>query len=40
MALLDLVEFVDPTGDVLVARVPPNGDGELRLGSQCIVREG
>ncbi|MFO7166869.1 MAG: SPFH domain-containing protein [Chloroflexota bacterium] len=40
MALLDLVEFTDPTGHTLVARVPPNGDGELRLGSQCIVREG
>lgn len=40
MALLDLVEFTDPTGSTLVARVPPNGDGELRLGSQCIVREG
>lgn len=40
MALLDLVEFLDPTGNVVVARVPQNGSGELRLGSQCIVREG
>jgi membrane protease subunit (stomatin/prohibitin family) len=40
MPLLDLVEFLDPTGDVLAARVPPNGRGELRLGSQCIVHEG
>jgi membrane protease subunit (stomatin/prohibitin family) len=40
MALLDLVEFVDPTGNTLVARVPPDGTGELRFGSQCIVREG
>jgi len=40
MALLDLVEYLDPTGNVLVARVPPEGSGELRLGSQCIVREG
>jgi membrane protease subunit (stomatin/prohibitin family) len=39
MALLDIVEFVDPTGNTLVARVPPDGTGELRLGSQCIVRE-
>lgn len=39
MALLDLVEFVDPVGNVLAARVPPDGSGELRLGSQCIVRE-
>lgn len=40
MALLDLVEYVDPTGNVLAARIPPDGTGELRLGSQCIVREG
>ncbi|GAB4193770.1 MAG: SPFH domain-containing protein [Roseiflexaceae bacterium] len=40
MALLDLVEFLDPTGNVLAARVPPDGSGELRLGSQCVVREG
>jgi membrane protease subunit (stomatin/prohibitin family) len=39
MALLDLVEWSDPAGNTLVARVPPNGDGELRFGSQCIVRE-
>src|SRR5919201_269645 len=40
MALLDLVEYLDSTGNVLAARVPPDGSGELRLGSQCIVREG
>ena len=39
MALLDIVEYLDPTGNVLAARVPPDGSGELRLGSQCIVRE-
>ncbi|NOK62547.1 MAG: putative transmembrane protein [Chloroflexi bacterium AL-W] len=40
MALLDLVEYLDPTGNVLVARVPSEGSGELRFGSQCVVREG
>src|SRR5215471_19851816 len=40
MALLDLVEYLDPTGAVPAARVPPEGSGELRLGSQCIFREG
>lgn len=40
MPLLDLVEFLDASGDVLAARVPGDGYGELRLGSQCIVREG
>ena len=27
MALLDLVEYLDPTGNVLAARVPPEGSG-------------
>ncbi len=40
MPLLDLVEYLDPTGNVLAARVPREGSGELRLGSQCVVREG
>ncbi len=40
MALLDIAEFVDPIGTTLVARVPQDGMGELRFGSQCIVREG
>jgi membrane protease subunit (stomatin/prohibitin family) len=40
MPLLDLVEYTDPTGRTLAARVPPDGNGEIRLGSQCIVREG
>jgi membrane protease subunit (stomatin/prohibitin family) len=40
MAILDVVEFLDPVGDVLAARVPEHGSGEFRLGSQCIVRDG
>ncbi|MGI8588672.1 MAG: SPFH domain-containing protein [Chloroflexia bacterium] len=39
MAILDVVEFLDPTGRELVHRVPPVGSGEFRLGSQAIVRE-
>ncbi|NCC34944.1 MAG: SPFH domain-containing protein [Chloroflexia bacterium] len=39
MALLDLVEFNDAKGNVLAARVPADGTGELRMGSQCIVHE-
>jgi membrane protease subunit (stomatin/prohibitin family) len=39
MALLQIVEYTDSTGKVLAARIPPDGTGELRLGSQCIVRE-
>lgn len=40
MALLDLIEFVDPIGNELVKRIPGTGSGEFRFGSQCIVREG
>ncbi len=40
MAVLDVVEYLDPIGDVLAARVPEHGSGEFRLGSQCIVRDG
>lgn len=39
MPLLDFVEYLDPIGNVLAARVPAEGSGELRLGSQCVVRE-
>ncbi len=39
MAILDVIEFLDPTGTQLVHRVPESGSGEFRLGSQLIVRE-
>jgi membrane protease subunit (stomatin/prohibitin family) len=39
MALLDLIEFMDPTGRQIVHRVPEGGSGEFRLGSQLVVRE-
>jgi membrane protease subunit (stomatin/prohibitin family) len=39
VAILDLIEFVDPTGQEIVRRVPEVGSGEFRLGSQLIVRE-
>jgi membrane protease subunit (stomatin/prohibitin family) len=39
MAILDVVEFLDPTGRQIVHRVPEGGSGEFRLGSQLIVRE-
>lgn len=40
MAILDLIEYVDPVGHELVQRIPGQGSGEFRFGSQCIVREG
>jgi membrane protease subunit (stomatin/prohibitin family) len=39
MAILDLIEFFDPTGRQIVHRVPEGGSGEFRLGSQLVVRE-
>ncbi|HUS17411.1 MAG TPA: SPFH domain-containing protein [Chloroflexia bacterium] len=39
MAILDIVEFLDPSGTELVHRVPPYGSGDFNLGSQLIVRE-
>lgn len=39
MAILDLIEFLDPTGRQIVHRVPEGGSGEFRLGSQLVVRE-
>jgi membrane protease subunit (stomatin/prohibitin family) len=39
MALLDVIEFLDPTGRQIIHRVPEGGSGEFRLGSQLVVRE-
>jgi membrane protease subunit (stomatin/prohibitin family) len=39
MPILDVIEFLDPTGRQIVHRVPETGSGEFRLGSQLIVRE-
>jgi membrane protease subunit (stomatin/prohibitin family) len=39
MAILDVIEFLDPTGRQIVHRVPEGGSGEFRLGSQLVVRE-
>jgi len=37
--VLDLVEYVDPSGREIVHRIPERGSGDFRLGSQLIVRE-
>ena len=37
--ILEVIEYLDPTGDVIVRREPEGGSGEIVLGSQCIVRE-
>lgn len=37
---MSIVQFQDPTGEVMVARVPPEGTAELTLGSELLVQEG
>ncbi len=39
MAILDLVEWADPAPTEIVHRIPEQGSGEFRLGSQLVVRE-
>ncbi len=39
MALMDLIEYVDEEGAEMVHRIPEQGSGEFKLGSQLIVRE-
>jgi membrane protease subunit (stomatin/prohibitin family) len=39
MRLIDVVEFLDNTGNEIVHREPPGGPGDFRLGSQVIVRQ-
>lgn len=39
MAIMDLVEFHDPAGDIIVVRVPIDPDTQIRMGSQLVVRQ-
>jgi membrane protease subunit (stomatin/prohibitin family) len=39
MAIIDLIEFFDPTGEIIVTKEPQDSSAELRLGSQLIVQE-
>lgn len=39
MALMNLIEFVDEQGAEMAHRIPEQGSGEFKLGSQLIVRE-
>lgn len=39
MALMNLIEFVDEAGAEMVHRIPEEGSGEFKVGSQLVVRE-
>jgi membrane protease subunit (stomatin/prohibitin family) len=39
MAILDLIEYPNEQSNELVHRIPEDGSGEFRLGSQLVVRE-
>ncbi|HEY2738537.1 MAG TPA: SPFH domain-containing protein, partial [Thermoanaerobaculia bacterium] len=36
---MQVIEYQDPTGHTMVARVPANGTAAIQLGSQLIVEE-
>jgi membrane protease subunit (stomatin/prohibitin family) len=39
MALAEIIEYVDQYGNEMVHRIPEQGSGEFKIGSQLIVRE-
>ncbi|UCE87425.1 MAG: SPFH domain-containing protein [Deltaproteobacteria bacterium] len=36
---IEVIEHLDPTGETIVQRFPPDGSGELKMGAQLVVRE-
>jgi membrane protease subunit (stomatin/prohibitin family) len=36
---MDVIQYTDPLGQTMVARVPPDGTADIRFGSQLIVEE-
>jgi len=39
MAILEVIEYFDSSGEIMVMKVPPDGSGEFVLGSQLVVQE-
>ena len=38
MAILDVIEFLDDRGEIIVKKMPERGSGAFRLGSQMVVQ--
>jgi len=38
--MLSVIEFQDPTGEIMVARIPQEGTAEFMTGSQLVVQDG
>jgi membrane protease subunit (stomatin/prohibitin family) len=36
---LEVIEWLDPTGDTMVHRIPETGSGEIKYGAQLVLRE-
>ena len=36
---MEVLEFIDPTGQIMVKRMPDSGDYEIKWGAQLTVRE-
>jgi hypothetical protein len=38
VVFLEVIEWLDPTGDAMVQRIPESGSGEIKYGAQQIGR--
>jgi membrane protease subunit (stomatin/prohibitin family) len=39
VVFLEVIEWLDPTGDAMVQRIPESGSGEIKYGAQLVLRE-